>query len=219
MNNKPLSELLFERFCEENSIPYSSIDTQEYKTPDYEITLGEQVLVVEVKQFERNEDENESLVKLHHRGVCGMWSVPGNRVRLKINSASKQLKQFSQGKLPAILVLYDNTGLASIDANDIKTAMYGDESRSMWIAEYPDHTSILKDEVYLGSGRKFTPDDNTTFSGIALLYKYCGTTRLSVFHNIYAKCPLDPDLLRLNTVKHFTLGLPARGEFPEWREV
>jgi hypothetical protein len=66
-----------------------------------------------------------------------------------------------------------------------------------------------------GSGRKFTKVDNTTISGIALLY-IVGTLRLTIFHNIYAKCPFEPSWLRRSTVTHRKLEPQLPGKIQEW---
>ncbi len=124
MNDLTISELLFEQFCKDNSIPYSRIEQEQHRTPDYDVYFGEYHMIAEVKQTDQNEKDEELREQLRSRGTTAGWEESGRRVRIKINSAKKQLK-FKQ--CPAILVLYDNVPIGSIDADDIKTAMYGHE--------------------------------------------------------------------------------------------
>lgn len=143
----------------------------------------------------------------------------GHRVRLKIDSSKKQLKLPSQDKYPAILVLYDNVPIGSIDLDDIKTSMYGNESARITFPDYPDDRTIKIEHIGFGSERKFTPNHNTNFSAIALLYKSGGDLRLSIFHNIHAKRPIDPAWLRRSAVRHLTLSPKVQGAFQDWLEI
>ena len=216
---KTKSELLFEQFCEENSIPYSRIDQSGHRTPDYEVYFGEQLVVIEVKQIDPNKNDKkyqEQLPKLRH---IGTRESSDERVRHKIGDAHKQLKNRSQGKFPAILVLYDNTPFNSIDLTDIKTAMYGYETVDIYVSDVTEDLLIEIKNGGFGSGRKFTKDDNTTISGIALLYMFGMTLRLDIFHNQYAKCPFEPSWLRRNTVTHFRLEPQLPGKIQEWLVV
>ena len=198
---------------------YSRIKRQDYKTPDYAVYFSEHLVIAEVKQLNPNEADEKHRKQGWKRGWITYWEESGHRVRLKINDAKKQLKLGSQGKYPAILVLYDNIPIRSIDSDDIKTATYGHESVRMGLPN--DHEGMLIKimNVGFGSDRKFTPRDNTTFSAIGLLYKFGGTLHLSFFHNIHAKCPIDPSWLRRGTVRHFTLGSEIQGTFQEWLEI
>ena len=84
-------------------------------------------------------------------------------------------------------MLYDNVPIRSIDADDMKTAMYGQETVRLALLENFEDMSVEIKSVGFGSGRKFTPSQNTTFSAIALLHKFGESIRISVFHNIYAR--------------------------------
>jgi hypothetical protein len=216
MNNLTISELLFEQFCKDNSIPYSRIEHEQHRTPDYDVYFGEHHVIAEVKQIDQNEKDKELHEQCRLRGTAAGWEESGRRVRIKIDSAKEQLK-ISQD--PAILVLYDNVKIGSIDADDIKTAMYGHETVRLALLENSEYMSVEIKSVGFGSRQKFTPRHNTTFSAIALLNKFCGSLRLSFFHNIHAKHLIDPSWLRRDMVNHFTLGPQIQGVFQEWQEV
>jgi len=214
-----ISEILFEQFCKNNSIPYTRIEQEKYKTPDYDVYFGEHLVIAEVKQIDPNDNDEELREQAQSRGIIAGWEESGRRVRNKIDSSKKQLKLRSQSQYPAILVLYDNVPIKSIDADDIKTAMYGHETVRLALPDDPENVSVEIEKVGFGSERKFTPSHNTTFSAIALLYKFGGALRLSIFHNIYAKHPIDPSWLRHDMVRHFTLAPLVQGIFQEWHEV
>jgi hypothetical protein len=193
MNDLTIFELLFEQFCKDNSIPYYRIEEEEHRTPDYYVYFGNHQIIAEVKQTDQNERDKELRDQLRSLGTASGWEESGRRIRIKIDSAKKQLK-FKQ--YPTILVLYDNVPIRSIDANDIKTAMYGHETVRLSSLENSEGIPVEIEDVGFGSGRKFTQIHNTTFSAIALLYKFGDSLHLSIFHNIYAKYPIDPSWLR-----------------------
>jgi hypothetical protein len=219
MSDMTVSEVLFEQFCQDNSIPYSRVEQGEFKTPDYDVDFGGHRVIVEVKQINPNEDDERLRDQVRSRGAAAGWDESGRRVRLKISSAKKQLKAGSQGQYSTILVLYDNVPVGSLDADDIKTAMYGPETIKLLVPDDPEDERVKIENVGLGSERKFTPTQNTTFSAIALLFEFGGALRFSIFHNLHAKHPITPSWLRRDTVRHFELGPQVQGTFPEWREV
>lgn len=216
MSNLTISEILFEKFCKDNSILYSRIEQKQHKTPDYNIYFGDHHIIAEIKQVDQNENDELMRKQGQEQGVALFWEESGRRVRIKIDSAKKQLKP---SLVPTILVLYDNVPIGSIDADDIKTAMYGQETVRLSLLENPENISVEIENVGFGSKRKFTPSHNTTFSAIALLYKLSGSLRLSIFHNTYARNSIDPSWLRLDMVKHYTLGPQIKGLFQEWQEI
>ena len=216
MNDLTISENLFEQFCKDNSIPYSRIEREQRRTPDYDVYFGENHIIAEVKQTDQNEKDKELREHVRSRGTASGWEESGRRVRIKIGSAKKQLKY---KECPAILVLYDNVPIGSVDADDIKTAMYGHETGRLSFFENSEGLSVEIENVGFGSGRKFTQIHNTTFSAIALLYRFGDSLRLSNFHNIHAKHPIDPSWLRRDMVRHFTLGLQLPRAFQEWQEI
>ncbi len=219
MNSKTKSELLFEQFCDENSIPYAQIDQSDYRTPDYEVHFGEQRVVIEVKQIDANKNERKIQERLPKLRRIGIKERSDERVRHAIDAAHEQLKNRSQGMLPAILVLYDNSPFKSIDSTDIKNAMYGNETVILYVSDDNDESfSEIKNGGF-GSGRKFTKVDNTTISGIAKLYMFGMTLRCDIFHNQYAKCPFDPSWLRRSTVTHLKLEPQLPGKIQEWLTV
>jgi hypothetical protein len=70
-----------------------------------------------------------------------------------------------------------------------------------------------------GSRRKVSPKHNTTLSAVAVVSEKDNAICLDVYHNMFARIPLSPDLLRLPSVKHYALEAEPYGQFPDWIEV
>ena len=169
MNNLTISELLFEQFCKDNSILYSRIKQEQHRTPDYDVYFGEHHVIAEVKQIDQNEKDEELREQGCLRGTAAGWEESGRRVRIKIDSAKKQLK-ISQD--PAILVLYDNVPIGSIDADDIRTAMYGHETVRLAFLENSEDMSVEIENVGFGSGREIHTEPQHNFQ--------CNSTTLQI---------------------------------------
>lgn len=77
-----VSEREFEAFCRIRGIPLARVAVADTRTPDYEVTLGSDRIVVEVKETSPNPEELESLHLLELRGVGKVTGgTPGDRVR------------------------------------------------------------------------------------------------------------------------------------------
>ncbi len=203
MTQKTISELLFELFCIDLNIPFTPIERTSQKTPDYDVILGGHTVVTEVKQCDPNEEDERHWANARSRGKGSAWGDSDRRIRLKIQASRKQLKARSHGKLPALLVVYDNGVFTGIDSTDIKTAMFGDE---IVIATLIDNTVIDVNDIHPGGGRKLTENSNTSISAVALMYESGPDTSLSVFHNHFATNPIDPNWFRDDRFRHFALG-------------
>ena len=112
MRKQTISEELFERFFKENKIQLSRIEVSTIpgkKEPDYEIATSLGTVLVEVKQFDPNPEELQLQKQLEDRGWKDAFEgEPGAKVRLKIQSAAKQLKPRGAGSVPSMVVLYNN---------------------------------------------------------------------------------------------------------------
>lgn len=212
MTHRTESEQVFEEFCTALQISFARIPTGSQKTPDYDLNLGGNLVVTEVKQCDPNEEDQENWSNAWSNGAASSWSLPGRRVRLKVSQARKQLKARSDGKVPTLLIIYDNGTFGGIDNVDIKTAMFGDET--VRCTRGPQNTTSVG-QVQPGGGRQLTAECNTTISAIALLHGGKLWRSLSVFHNHYSQNPINPNWFRHNRFRHFGLD----PECYEWREM
>ncbi|MCB9113292.1 MAG: hypothetical protein H6634_18765 [Anaerolineales bacterium] len=194
---KTESETLFEKLCSEKRIPFEPIPTEEnLRTPDYRIWLNTTEIIVEVKQMELNKDDLKFIENVA-KGIDvpnGFRGTGHIRIRNIIDDAYPQLKNFAKDLHPSIVVACDLTkGLSHLDNEDILNAMYGDE-----IVIISD-TSKDSEEVSaanhkFGGNRKVTKRTKRSLSAVALLdfNESDEAVRMTVFHNIHAKIPLDP---------------------------
>ena len=214
------SEILFEEFCSSAGIKYFSVPTEAHsKTPDYELIVGEQKVVVEVKEIERNREEIESDRLLQQRGYGNATGgVPGQKVRLKIQSCSGQIKARSQRIHPSFLVLYEHhIAAVNIEPYEILVAMYGLET---FILAVPEKGRPYLIDKKLGPRRKMTEHDNTSISGVATLRKrQTGRTELTLYHNKYAAIHLNAHILAQYDVVQFRLAQTEVGSIPCWEHI
>ena len=218
---KTKSEKLFEDYCANARLACKRVPEEDSKTPDYELMIECQRIVVEVKEFSRNKDEQESDRLLSERGYGSVLSnTPGDRVRQKIADSSAQIKARTLGTYPSILVLFDRGQIfGHLDPYNIRVAMYGLEQ--IHIAVPRDHSvSPYATGMSLGPKRRMTKADNTSISAIGVLFTP-GPSEigLHVYHNKYAAVPLDSALLARYGIRQYEL----EGEVPrntaKWKDL
>jgi hypothetical protein len=210
MTKKTKSEALFEEFCKEHnldlySIPRNSDD--EKKTPDYILHAEESKIIIEIKQLDPNPKDKKRLEQLEEYGETGfMLTGFSERVRKKIKKAVPQIKARNHKDFPAVVVLFDNVYLyGGIDSDDIKVGMYGEETVDIAIPK--DHrTKPFALRHRFGKNRSLAQSHNTSLSCVAVLNDHpINGLLLNIYHNDYASHPLNPDYLRLPTIRHFRL--------------
>jgi hypothetical protein len=64
---KTSSEIYFENLCADLGISLARIPEGNSETPDYELTINQQLIITEVKEMARNKEEQES------DRVLGAW--------------------------------------------------------------------------------------------------------------------------------------------------
>jgi hypothetical protein len=224
MNSITKSEKEFELFCNQAGIPCRPIPTepdQGRQTPDYELEISGVQIFAEVKQFDLTPEEQKEIRQLEEQDPAFAWDrEPGARARKKISEAVAQLKQRVEAGQPAMLVLYNNDPFTRrpIDPYSIMTAMYGVEEISIEVPTNPSKGGRFMGMDF-GGKRKLTPTDNTTLSAICVLTNESGEVHLNIYHNRYAANPLDPNLLRHHSVRHFTLGPKELRGLQDWVEI
>jgi len=212
-----ISEQLFEEFCIGNAIPFTKIREKAYPTPDYKIEIGGSIIFVEIKQFDKNEEDKlfSAIKKDKSR-----WESTDKRIRHAIEDARKQFKNFKNENNPNLLVVYDNTKLGIVDPVDVKTAMYGDETVDMEFCIDRGKRNLFSYGVRLGGNKKMTPIMNTSISAVSILEKHGDNSLfLYIFHNAHAKYPINPSLLRNNQIAHFIITPKKSDGFQEWQTI
>jgi len=211
------SEVLFERFCEKNAIRVVAIPTGEERTPDYEFFPNENLVVAEITQLDPNQQDKQHAKDLEEKRIATAGGTVGSRVCHKIGDKASQLRVRSQGKIPAILILFNNTGECSYTSPyHIRAAMYGFDTYVFHVPKDPSQSISLADRKF-GKGRKVTVQDNTSLSALGVLeYLAAGLLGLKVYHNVHARCPIDPVWFKTYPVEQFTLEPRTPGELQDW---
>lgn len=215
-----IAEDLFERYCDLVTLKCNRIPTSTIKTPDYRIFPCGQEVVVEIKQIDPNKEEEEALAAFDRGEVVVTDGTPGERVRSEILKARDQLARDSRKGLPALLVLYNNVFLRfHTDPYQILVGMYGLEQFIIAVPNDPKVRPYFKGKKF-GPKRRMTPDHNTTISAIGVITLNPlddeNSPALIVYHNVFARNPFNPELLRPYSVSQFTLPEAVPGKRQEW---
>lgn len=202
------SERLFESFCQVHSLACRRVPTTSKPRPDYELEIETQRILVEIKQFDPNREEQAYIARRVSGGKqTALGGKPGERLRRAICTANSQLKQLLSGRLlPTMLIVYNNTPcLLHTAPYAVMTAMRGLDVVDV---EVPSDRSESPRFGHTRSGpeRAMRADANTSTSAVAVLSEGdADEFFLAVFHNQYAASPLNPRLMRFPDVVHFRL--------------
>jgi hypothetical protein len=193
MQDRPISEELFEHLCSLHRIPCIRIETGSRRTPDFELTLDGHRVICEVKQIDPNREDLDD-AKIRGSGDVEGRIVP-NRLRTKLKNVSGQLTNTARSGQPTILVVYDNTPLKMYCEHvDVLEAMFGHDSVA--ISWPTDSSEPLVSKPFFGANKGLTPNQNTSVSVLAILDGRPGSDlSLRVYHNPHARVVLQPDLL------------------------
>jgi hypothetical protein len=218
---KTVSENLFERFCSQLGIPLTSIATGIGRTPDYEIKIDGQLVIVEVVELMPTRDEIESDRLVGERGYGNIQGgISGDRVRKKITSSAAQIKARTNGKHPGILVIFDRRPFSGhLDPDNVRCAMYGLER--IHITAPRDHRipPYIKGRSYEPK-RKMTENHNTSISAIGVLLSGdLNRSNLVLYHNKFAAVKIDTHWPQLSGVKQYRLANVQSGNIGKWVKV
>lgn len=216
------SEKLFEEFCAENAIEYSVISVAEHKTPDYMIVIGGHQIVIEVKQVDPSKEDRRLLAELREGRFIEHGGTPGDRVRAKIKDAAPQLSRLAKGKLPTIIVLFNNLPFVLGNPTEpyfIKVGMFGLQSVIMNVPANRSESPKIVGSKF-GPKRKLTASDNTTVSAVAVLdQSQAGDLSLRLYHNAFAAIPLSLGLFKGLRAVEYYLPYDVDSSFQDWEQV
>lgn len=217
---KTQSEKLFEQYCESKGIAYRRIPEIDIRTPDYELEVESAQIIVEVKEILPSHEEKESDRFRQERGYGkALGYTPGDRVRKKIKASSGQMKSWTLGKSPSILVLCYLGAHGHLDPYNIRVGMYGIEQVHIALPPYGIGSPYSTGMSY-GPKRKMTEKDNTSISAVGtLLMTNHDQLILHVYRNKFALVRLDFDLLARYGISQFELEDEMPGKTAKWREV
>lgn len=197
------SEILFFAWCKKHEFECNKIKESNTSTPDFEITKFNKPIYAEIKEIVANEEEKKILQQLEEKGWSGAYGEePGKTIREKIKDSYPQLKQYAEpNEAPAILVLYNNTGmlgLGRIDSYNILTGMFGLQSVPIYISE--DSSAPPKfGRDYFGPKKSVAVNRNRYLSAIVVLYEnHENIIHSLIYHNPYAKYKIEQDYFAIS---------------------
>jgi hypothetical protein len=150
--------------------------------PDYEVTTPVGSLIVEIKEFTPNDEDNAFATEMDTTGTASFSSRSiGKRIRKAIIDAAPQLRRYKNTLLPEVLLLYDNMASDSyggindyLDPMNVGAGMFGQPVIRFW--RDPSLKPPGAQDATHGGGRQFT---ETTRLYIAI-GRVHATTRVSV---------------------------------------
>lgn len=215
------SEEVFERFCTERKLSFHKIPECKTKSPDYYLKIGGEAIVVEIKQIDANKEERRILAKSAEewsQNEIYHWDIPGERIRNKITSAMPQFRVLSKGQYATLLIVYDNikTWPELIDEYAVRVALYGIETVLISPEAAPEGGAKILGQWY-GMRKKATSRHNTTLSAIAVMSEKDSSILMNIYHNWYARIPLQRELFLLSGVEQFEMGQRPENSFGNWK--
>ena len=194
MSNLTESELRLEEWCRQQELPFRRIKeayTDGHRRPDYAVAVPGGWCIVEVKQIEPNDADDELVRELMRGKPVARWVEPGARIRRLIRGASDQLRKFSKRGLPTVALLVDNTAGFHVEEYHVAAAMAG-RQKLVFAVNKP-----IKDAfrgVRPAGGATMTAKQNTSVSGVAVLRQVSGNRLvIDLHHNRYARVPIPRD--------------------------
>jgi len=218
---KTKSELLFEELCKIRGVSCELIDTTpESRRPDYRIWLNKIEVIVEVKQFEPGEFEDQLINQAQETDSDALVTTVVSRIRSKFHKAQGQIRNLSKGIHPSLFVIYDATnGLSLMDRVDILTAMYGDDI--LRIQYYKETYLKIKNAVRrFGGNRKLDQGHNRSISAFAWLRSHSESDiSLEIYHNDFAEIPIDVNAATILASTQFRRVPSTSDEYREWEQI
>lgn len=214
MSNRTVSEDYFETLCANRGVVCERIPESVTKTADYRVSLGSTMLITEVKQLDPN-DEDKKLGEvwgtLQSPGVV----APSDRIQGLLDDGYCQVKRSSEGKLPTMIVVYNNSGAWNwIDTFTVAKAMFG--SYGIVLGLQPDQTIDEVGRGYLGQ-RRVTKNTFRSLSAVGVLDSgNSAELKLFCYHNPFANVPIEPAVLAKIANAQYVHPNPHERGFVPW---
>lgn len=211
----------FEKYCRENNITLFDVPRHDgKKTPDYKMVIGNETIIVEVKDIERNPTERKSDEENDKKYGVGRFrsrgsdtgGMAGDRVRNKIKKASSQIADHTGVRYSGLLVLYEHDFAPNhTHPMFVRYAMYGSDE----VCAEVGSNQVM--DWGSGGGQRMTSEQGTSISAVAVLWPEPSPDNrtLCIYHNEYARVPIDPAVFDGYRVRQFE---HVRDKL-NWREV
>jgi hypothetical protein len=181
------------------------------------VTVSTRSIAIEVKQINPNASDQDMLMRLR-AGRSAARAVNTVRARNPIKEGCDQLRAYTRGEFPGIVLLVDNSGFGAdyLEPTSLADCLFGLEQLHFTVPHDPEMESEVLGMNH-GGGRIFTPDHNTSASAVATLVLTIEGERMALFHNPFAASPLRPDDLMGHGFVDYDWGPEAPGCISIWR--
>ena len=219
-----ISELKFESLCKDNMIEYRRLPENDQKTPDYEVGFAGQPIAAEIKELTPNDAELEASRKISTGQLVVQESrIFGDRIRQKIESAKKQLRNHAEGKCPAVLILYDARPpfIRGIYPSELAVAMYGALTLEYNVPKDMGQP-IQYHRAKFGKDSKLRTNSHTFISALGVLREMdpSPNLHLDLYHNLFADMPLPLDsLVNYPGITSYTIDPNKGDEYRDWLRI
>lgn len=166
-----LSEQIFEQYLRINGYPnieYEPALAQTNRRPDYRVTLGNEQLLFEVKEFLFSKEDSARYSRVNGIGIGGGAYDPYGRIRQKIDDAREKFAGV-RDQVCCLVLFNQEKPLVDLNWQMVYGAMLGPIAVSIpfnpSIGEF-DHSQAR--DVFSGKG-KCGPGHNTTLSAVLVL--------------------------------------------------
>jgi len=212
---KTESETLFEQFCLTKGISLTKIPEGKTKTSDYWININDYKFIIELTQFNINDEEKDLTKSLIHNNIIVYRPGDEKRVRQKIKDKSVQLKPYKD--YPTILMFYDNRSIFStLDQDSIKYALYGDDEYNYSYEAEEDKIVFI--ERTFGRGKTFTIENKKYISAIGIIKIIDSNCEVILYHNHFAELPLDISICKTFTERQYKIVIDSYHQ-SDWVKV
>ncbi len=216
---KAKSETLFENLCAVQGLRCSKIEEGSNKTPDYLVQIGSLEFIAEVKQVNPSNEQKKLLAESERKRFISVKATPGETVRSKIKSGAAQISKLAKGKMPGMLVLYNNLPFALGDPfgpYNVRVGMFGFDT--IVLTKLQDFSPPMVLDRKFGPRRKVTKEHNTSISALAVINKK-EPNQLDIYHNPHAAIQFERGVFKKFGNKEYELEEKQPMRFQEWKEV
>jgi len=203
---KTKSEILFERFCQENGMACEKIAVSLSKTADYEIKVKSKTMICEVKELTPNAEDKRLRKELDEKGSTGIHERKiSGRLSKKIMKAAEKLKQYKNRNVPLIVAFYDNILFnggrvqKTIDRRDIDQAMYGIDTGYYLMSA----RGIRFNGFRHGQNKRMTTTEKNYVSAVFVLKESDDGIKLEIYHNYFALFKIDMSVFNFPNIRQF----------------
>jgi hypothetical protein len=216
---------MFEAACAGKEICFRRIRTSKaprQRRPDYRVDIPRCSAIIEVKQIDPNSKDIWHTKELAAGRSIVFSNTPGARLRPAIRDARGQLQRISRLGIPTAVAIFDATrSLSYTDPYHVKTVMYGLDA--VILALPSDPTKRARGIGMKRAGKAtLTAQHNTSISAVIIIRAVPSNEGkfplLLVYHNHFARVPIESDHLSGYIDYQFALGATANGA-TSWIEL